>query len=128
VEIIILPNYDQVSSEVSNRIISSIQKKPDIILGLATGKTMLGIYQKLIQSYNEKEVDFCKVKTFNLDEYIGPDSDDPITFHFYMKKNIFSKININPKNVFIPSIKPKNIELACRETPWDRKRRTHWIQ
>ncbi len=114
-EIIILPNYDQVSSEVSNRIISSIQKKPDIILGLATGKTMLGIYQKLIQSYNEKEVDFCKVKTFNLDEYIGPDSDDPITFHFYMKKNIFSKININPKNVFIPSIKPKNIELACRE-------------
>jgi len=102
VEIIILPSYDQVSREISNRIISAVHKKPDLVLGLATGKTMLGIYQKIVQDYKKGRVDLRKVKTFNLDEYIGFDSSDSVTFHSYMNKNFFSQVNIPPETLMRP--------------------------
>jgi len=115
VEIIILPSYDQVSQEISGRIISAVNKKPDSVLGLATGKTMLGIYQILIRAYKKGAVDFQKVKTFNLDEYIGFDSSDPVTFRSYMNKNFFSQVNIPPENIFILPSRPTNIDAACQK-------------
>ncbi len=114
-EIIILPSYDQVSREISNRIISAVHKKPDLVLGLATGKTMLGIYQKIVQDYKKGRVDLRKVKTFNLDEYIGFDSSDSVTFHSYMNKNFFSQVNIPPENIFMLPSRPKNIDAACHK-------------
>ncbi|MFW6123967.1 MAG: glucosamine-6-phosphate deaminase [Acidobacteriota bacterium] len=114
-EIIILPSYKQVSHEVSHRIIVAVRKNPGLVLGLATGKTMLGVYQKMIYAHQKENIDFSQVKTFNLDEYIGFDTNDPITFHYYMKQNLFSKININPKNTHILPTRPKSIEGACRK-------------
>ncbi|HZX10623.1 MAG TPA: glucosamine-6-phosphate deaminase [Acidobacteriota bacterium] len=114
-EIIILPAYEQVSQEVSARIVSAVRKNPGLVLGLATGKTMIGVYQNLVQAYQKENIDFSKVKTFNLDEYIGLDSDDPITFHSYMKENLFSKTNIKSKNTYILPTRPKSIEGACRK-------------
>ncbi len=73
---------------------------------------MLGIYEKIVRAYQNGMVDFQKVRTFNLDEYLGFDTQDPITFHSYMNKTLFSKININPKNTHIPPSMPKNIESA----------------
>jgi len=115
VEIIILPSYQQVSREVCRRIISAVQKKPDLALGLATGKTMLGVYQNLEKAFRKQKIDFSQVKTFNLDEYIGFDPHDPVTFHHYMEKHLFSKININRKNTHILPSRPKNIHQACRD-------------
>lgn len=114
-EVIILPSYEQISQEVCSRIVSAVQKKPGLVLGLATGRTMLGIYQNLVRAYQKGNMDFSQVKTFNLDEYIGFDAHDPITFHSYMEKNLFSKVNINPKNIHIPPSKPVNIDKACKE-------------
>ncbi|MBD3414132.1 MAG: glucosamine-6-phosphate deaminase [Candidatus Aminicenantes bacterium] len=114
-EIIILPSYEQVSHEVSARIVSAVQKKPDIVLGLATGNTMLGIYEKVVQAYQLGKVNFKKVKSFNLDEYIGFDPEESITFHSYMNHHLFSHINIPAQNTHIPPSRPTNIDLACRE-------------
>jgi len=115
VEIIILPSYKQVSHEVSRRIILSVRKNPGLVLGLATGKTMLGVYQNLVSTYQKENIDFSQVITFNLDEYIGLSPNDPLSFHSYMKENFFSKININPENTHILPTQPNDIEDACQE-------------
>ncbi len=113
-EIIILPSYKEVNKEVTKRVTSLIKKKPNSVLGLATGRTMLGVYRSLVEAYKENKVDFSAATTFNLDEYIGLPSDNPITFYSYMQKNLFNHININPKNIFIPPSMPDNIEKECR--------------
>ncbi len=112
-EIIILDNYQEVCEEVGRRIISLIKAKPDAVLGLATGRTMLGIYEYLVKAYKEGRVDFSLVTTFNLDEYLGVLPTDPLSFHYYMEENFFKHVNIPRENIHIPSPMPEDVEEEC---------------
>ena len=112
-EIIILPTSEDCFREVADRIANCIQAKPQSVLGLATGRTMQGIYQILVTDFAEGKVDFSKVTTFNLDEYLGYPPEDPTTFFSYMQEHLFQHINLEPENMFIPSSLPKNVEQEC---------------
>ncbi len=114
-EIIILPTEIEVYKEASDRVISLIDRKPDAILGLATGRTMLGIYRNLIEAHKQKRVDFSSVVSINLDEYLGLDPGDSLSFHFYMKENLFKHINIRKENIFIPNPLPDDVERECED-------------
>ncbi len=112
-EIIILKGYEEVVEEVSKRIISLVRAKPDAVLGLATGNTMVGVYKKLVSAYKEGIVDFSLVQTFNLDEYLGILPTDPQSFRFYMEENFFKHVNIPEENIHIPSSIPDDVEDEC---------------
>ena len=114
-EIIILPTYKEVNDEVTHRVVTAAKEKPDMVLGFATGRTMLGIYRNLIKAYQQGQISFAQLTSFNLDEYIGFSPEDPISFHAYMQKNLFNHIDIKPENVFIPSSQPQDIEIECQQ-------------
>ena len=106
-EIIILATKEDVYAEASSRVVGWIHKKPNAVLGLATGKTMhevadfvsekLGIYKNLIAEHKQSRVDFSAVKTVNLDEYLGLDPEDPMSFLSYMNQNFFHHVNVKKK-------------------------------
>lgn len=112
-KIIIAKGYDQISKSASTLIAKEIQKKPDLVLGLATGSTPLGTYKELIRLYRGKELDFSRVKTFNLDEYCELSPDNKQSYAYYMKENLFKHINILPANTHIPGGKAVNVEEEC---------------
>lgn len=112
-EIIILANREAVYEEASSRVVEWIRKKPSAVLGLATGKTMLGIYKNLIADHELGRVDFSAVKTINLDEYLGLDRADPLSFHSYMYQNFFKFVNIKKQNILIPDPLPEDVETEC---------------
>ncbi|MFY9377525.1 MAG: glucosamine-6-phosphate deaminase, partial [Peptococcia bacterium] len=66
-KIVVKENYSEMSKYAANLIADLIRKKPNCVLGLATGSTPIGTYQELIKLHNEG-LDFSRVKTFNLDE------------------------------------------------------------
>jgi glucosamine-6-phosphate deaminase len=113
VEIIILNAEKAVYREASSRIVERIQKKPNAVLGLATGRTMLGIYENLIADFCRDRVDFSNTKTVNLDEYLGLSPDDPLSFHSYMEHHFFKHVNVDPDNILIPDPLPENVEKEC---------------
>ena len=114
-EIIILKDYGEVNREVTRRILSRIRSKPSSVLGMATGRTMRGIYRNLVFEYQKGNIDFSQVTTFNLDEYLGFNHEDPITLHTYMQKNLLDHVNIHPGNIHIPPSRPEDFSAACRE-------------
>ena len=63
------------------------------------GGTPLGMYRALIKMYQDGELSFKHVKTFNMDEYCGLPRDHPESYHYYMWSNFFKHIDIDPKNV-----------------------------
>jgi glucosamine-6-phosphate deaminase len=99
---IIVKNYDKLSERAAEIVVKQIHQKPDSVLGLATGTTVIGMYNKLVEMYSREEVDFSQVKTFNLDEYWPMKKTDVHSYHYFMKTLLFDHVNIKPKKIHIP--------------------------
>ena len=112
-ELIVVKNYEEMSKKAASIISSQVVIEPNSVLGLATGDTPLGMYKELIKKYKENEVDFSKVKTFNLDEYYGLERDNIQSYYFYMINNFFEFINIDSNNINIPNGTSNDIEEDC---------------
>ena len=113
-EVIIKENYEKMSEEAAAIIRDAIHLKPNLVLGLATGSTPIGTYKELIRMHEAGELDFSKVLTFNLDEYVGLPSTHDQSYHYFMHENLFNHININPANVHVPSGVVKDFDRYCQ--------------
>ena len=111
--VIVVNNYARVSEEVAKIIRNQLKAKPSSVLGLATGSSPLGVYD-LLREYYQKGLDFSCATTFNLDEYVGLEPDHPASYHYYMQKNLFSKVNLNPERTFIPKGTAPDLAEECR--------------
>ena len=88
--------------QAAQLIATAIKKKPSLSLGLATGGTMVDLYQHLVRMHKQGAIDFSQVVTFNLDEYLGLPASHPQSFHHFMQNTLFRHVNINPHNIHIP--------------------------
>ena len=104
----IVLNKDDIAKDIADRIVSLIKTKERPVLGLATGSTPLPLYEELIKRYKEGEVSFKNVKTFNLDEYIGLDELNDQSYRYFMNHNLFSHIDIDLNNTYVPNGLIKN--------------------
>ena len=91
---IIKEDYEEMSKAAARIIADEIRKKPDMVLGLATGGTPVGMYKELVRMYNEEGLDFSQVITFNLDEYCGLCPENDQSYHYFMNENLFNHVNI----------------------------------
>jgi len=64
---------------------------------------VLGVYRELTRLHREEALDFSRVITFNLDEYLGVSPDHPHSFHHFMLENFFSQVNVDPRHIHIPT-------------------------
>ena len=112
-EVIIKADYKQMSAEAAARIADLVYHQPNAVLGLATGSTPLGLYQELIRLHRDDGLDFSKVITFNLDEYVGLPASHEQSYNYFMRANLFDHINVNPSNIHIPNGMASDIEAYC---------------
>lgn len=91
-----------------------VLSKPDAVLGLATGSTPIGIYREIIRAYDRKMVSFKRVRTFNLDEYVGLDANHPQSYRYYMNEHLFRHLDVAPENIHIPDGTAKDLAEECR--------------
>ncbi len=112
--VIITKDYDAMSRRAAKFVRELIEKKPDAVIGFATGSTPIGLYKELIRMHKEEGIDFSKIVTFNLDEYIGLPKDHPESYHTFMWENLFKHINVNPSNVHIPDGTVPDVEAYCQ--------------
>ncbi len=111
--IIVEKNYDEMSRHAAQLIASQIIMNPSSVLGLATGSTPIGLYKKLVQMYEQNDLNFSEVTSFNLDEYVGLGQDHEQSYSAFMKLNLFDHINIAKENTHIPSGHSNRIKEEC---------------
>ncbi len=83
-------------------IASAILKKPDMVLGLPTGSSPVETYRELARMNREGLIDFSRVVTYNLDEYVGLDGGHEQSYRYFMDKNLFEHVNIDRANTHVP--------------------------
>ena len=104
--LIIKNNYNECAKWTADYIAGKIHsvnpsKNKPFVLGLPTGSTPLGVYERLIELNKKGLISFENVITFNMDEYAGLDEKHPQSYHYFMWNNFFSKIDIKKENVHI---------------------------
>lgn len=101
-------NYDAMSKRAARIMREQIEKKPDSVLGLATGSTPVGMYKELY------DADFSRVITVNLDEYVGLDGTHDQSYRYFMDNNLFYHTNIKPENTHVPDGTSRDAESECK--------------
>ena len=91
-----------------------VREKPNAVLGLATGRTPLQLYQELIRMHQSDGLDFSRVTTFNLDEYVGLPATHDQSYRYFMRENFFRHINIDQANTHVPDGTAADLHEECR--------------
>lgn len=114
-EVIILDNPREVEQMGGRILADQIRRKPDSVLGLATGATMHGVYTYLSERHEKHGLDFSGVRSFNLDEYYGLGPHHPCSYNTYMCQHLFERVNIQPENTRVPDGLAHDVEAHCKE-------------
>src|SRR5690625_7331979 len=112
-KIIKVKNYDEMSSKACALVLDKLKKIKDPILGLATGSTPEGLYEQIIEKYNQDKITFKNITAFNLDEYVGLDGEDPNSYHFFMNEKLFKHIDIPTDKAYILDAVASDLKAEC---------------
>ena len=117
---IVVDDHQHIARLVANRIATLITEKQAAgertVLGLATGSTPIGVYRELIRMHREEGLSFEGVVSFNLDEYYPMRPDSIHSYRRFMWENLFSHIDIDPRNVYVPrgDVAREDVDDECR--------------
>ncbi len=118
-KVLVLKNKEEVARFAAGEIIESIQnfkpskEKPFFVLGLPTGSTPIPVYELLVKAFQNKEISFKNVVTFNMDEYKGLDVDHNQSYHYFMNQNLFDFIDIPKEQIHILDGVSSNPDEEC---------------
>ncbi|MGZ9800585.1 glucosamine-6-phosphate deaminase [Mycoplasma sp. AC1221] len=102
-KVIIKENSDLQAKYAADLIADAIKSRPNLNICFATGNSPIKTYQLLIQKYQNKEISFKDVTTFNLDEYVGIDIKNPCSYHYFMFNTLFNYIDVDKSNINLPN-------------------------
>lgn len=109
-EIVIQPSPAAATAIAARLLAQIIREKPSAVLGLATGGTMEPLYRELVTA----KLDWSKLTTFNLDEYVGLSPQHPQSYHHFMWENLFRHVNVSIKKINIPDGLAKDVPATCK--------------
>ncbi len=112
-EVIIHSDRAGADAFAAKLIALAIRRKPDLVLGLATGRTMQPVYAALVRMHREDGLDFSRVHTFNLDEYVGIPPEAPESYRTFMNEHLFDHVNIPKENTHILNGMAADIPEEC---------------
>ncbi len=107
-------HYDALSEAGAQIISDLLCSKEAPVLGLATGSTPVGMYQKLVERNHAGKIDFSRVKTVNLDEYYPIDPKNRQSYRYFMNENLFDHVNIDKQNTYVPDGSAQDPEAESR--------------
>lgn len=110
----VLNDYETMSDRAAEIVTHQIRHEPTSTIGFATGSTPLDLYKRLIENHRERGLDFSKITTYNLDEYVGLPPEHEQSYHHYMWENLFNHVNVNPSRVFIPHGMTDDVDHHCQ--------------
>lgn len=106
-------DYQDMSRKAANIISAQMIMKPGCVLGLATGSSPIGTYDKLVEAYQNGDLDFSQVTSVNLDEYRGLGAEDDQSYRYFMNQHLFDRVNIDKAKTFVPNGLEPDSQKAC---------------
>ncbi|MBE5781964.1 MAG: glucosamine-6-phosphate deaminase [Clostridiales bacterium] len=107
----VFENAKQVGQAAATLFAAQLLRKPDSVLGLATGSSPIDCYQQLIQWHKAGILDFSKCVSYNLDEYCNLPVEHECSYHAFMNAQLFDHINM--KETHVPNGNAEDLQAEC---------------
>lgn len=114
-EVLILSSADEVARLAADRIAALVQRRPDAVLGLATGSSPLGIYAELARRVAAGQLDLSGVRGFALDEYVGIPREHPESYAAVLDREVVGPLGLRPERVHVPDGRAADLEAAAAD-------------
>ena len=111
--IIITKDYVGLSVRAAKVMLEVVKENPYAVLGLATGTTPLGLYAHMIADHEKYGTSYAHIRTVNLDEYKGLPKTHEQSYAYFMRKNLFDGLDIDPENTNIENGMAEDEEKEC---------------
>lgn len=112
---VIIQSTPAAAAELLARLIAhDLRANPRLVLGLATGRTMESVYDRLARMHREDGLSFATTHTFNLDEYVGLPASDPHSYRHYMQEHLFRHVDVDLRNTHLPHGDAPDLDAECR--------------
>jgi glucosamine-6-phosphate deaminase len=103
-KIIVTRDFEQMSRIAADIVIADIAARQagsdEYVLGLATGNSPTGLYKHLAAAFNGGMIDPSRVRSFNLDEYVGLPGENaqqralhPESYSYFMVRELFGLLD-----------------------------------
>lgn len=112
-EVVILNDPAEIGRVAADTIESLLTRKPDAVLGLATGSSPLTIYDELAARCAKGQVSFKNARGFTLDEYVGLPREHPESYRNVIDSVFVSRVDFAPGAVAGPDGQATDIPAAC---------------
>jgi len=112
--ILVAKTADDAGKLAANEFQAAIAQKPACVIGLATGSTPLPLYRELIALEKAGKIDFSRVRSANLDEYVGLEPTHDQSYRKFMQDNLFDHISIKPENTIVPDGLAEDGDAMCK--------------
>ena len=113
-EVVILAGIRPLATLAADAIEALLRRKPDAVLGLATGSSPLPVYDELVRRHEQRGLDFSRARAFTLDEYVGLPAGHPESYREVIRREFTGRVNISPDNVHGPDGAGADIPAACQ--------------
>ncbi|MDO5721944.1 MAG: glucosamine-6-phosphate deaminase [Actinomycetaceae bacterium] len=113
--IAILPDNEAIGKVGADLIEELFNRKPEAILGLATGSSPLPIYQEVIRRHRGGKVSFAKGRAFTLDEYVGLPVEHPQRYRNFIRQEFTDQVDFRDEEVNSPEGNAEDLAQACAD-------------
>jgi glucosamine-6-phosphate deaminase len=111
---LILTDEAALADFVAGRVAERLSARPGLVLGLATGQTFMAVYDRLAAARRRGTVSFAGATSFNLDEYVGLPGEHPASYHAFMRRCLFGRVDIDPERAHLPDGMAADPEAEAR--------------
>ncbi|WP_417508112.1 glucosamine-6-phosphate deaminase [Microbacterium sp.] len=109
-EVVIVENPAAAGALVADEVVRLIARRPDAVLGLATGSTPLPVYKALQERLAGTDV--SQVRGFALDEYVGIDPAHPESYRSVITREVVEPLGLNPERIHTPNGALESVQHA----------------
>ena len=109
----LLESYEALSARAAGLLLDGIRTNPRLVLGLPTGRTPVGMYDRVVKNCSKDYHCFREVTTFNLDEYVGIDRNDHGSYYTFMREHLFDHVDLDPSRANLPNGMAADLNAEC---------------
>ncbi|MFH0178962.1 glucosamine-6-phosphate deaminase [Streptomyces cacaoi] len=112
-EVVIVADARSGGELIAEAMAQLLRRKPDALLGVATGSTPLPIYQALAAEARSGSVDTARARIAQLDEYVGLPAEHPESYRSVLRREVLEPLGIGMEAFLGPDGTATDVQAAC---------------